>query len=210
MEQSTQISQPQKRNTAYKLRIGSILSAKPVIEAERLKYVEHNNQHIVRVNIIANITDKYVQEGEKKFGSITLDDGSGQIKAKTFGDDVERFFTMLNQGDTIMVLGLLRYWNNEVYVTPEIIKKKEPEFLLVRKLESELDEPKKENTANLTELKDKMLEMIKQADKEGGIDAEKLILELKESPDTINKEIKRLLEEGIVYEPRPGKIRWLG
>ena len=26
----------------------------------------------------------------------------------------------------------------------------------------------------------------------------------------INQEIKRLLEEGIIFEPRPGKIRWLG
>ena len=30
------------------------------------------------------------------------------------------------------------------------------------------------------------------------------------SPEVINSEIKRLLEEGIIFEPRPGKIRWLG
>ena len=38
-----------------------------------------------------------------------------------------------------------------------------------------------------------------------------MILNLRDvSPEVINAEIKKLLEEGIVFEPRPGKIRWLG
>jgi uncharacterized protein len=204
------ISQPQKRNTAYKLRIGSILSAKPTIEAERLKHIEINDKTVVRVNIIANIVDKYIQEGEKKFGSITLDDATGQIKVKTFGDDVERLLLTLNQGDTINVIGLLRYWNNEIYVTPEIIKKKEPEFLLVRKIESESEEVKQISTENTHILKNKIIDLTKESEKNGGIDIEKIVTDLKESSDLINQEIKKLLEDGIIYEPRPGKIRWLG
>ena len=39
----------------------------------------------------------------------------------------------------------------------------------------------------------------------------KLITELRDfSPGIINQEIQRLLEEGIIFEPRPGKIRYLG
>jgi len=30
------------------------------------------------------------------------------------------------------------------------------------------------------------------------------------SPIIINQEIQKLLEEGIVFEPRPGKVRYLG
>jgi len=53
--------------------------------------------------------------------------------------------------------------------------------------------------------------MIKGAESEGGIETEKLILKLQEfSPAIISKEIQKLLEEGIVFEPRPGKIRYLG
>jgi hypothetical protein len=37
-----------------------------------------------------------------------------------------------------------------------------------------------------------------------------MILNLKAAPDVINLEIKKLLEEGMVYEPRPGKLRYLG
>ena len=109
-----------KRHTAYKLRIGSILEGKPILESDKLKFIESQGKSVSRTNIIANITDKYIQDGEKKFASITLDDGTGQIKAKVFGEDIEKF-SSLSQGDTILVIGLLRSWNNEIYLTPEII-----------------------------------------------------------------------------------------
>ncbi len=198
-----------KRYTAYKLRIGSLLSAKPLLEADRLKALDLGDRQVARVNIIANVVDKFIQEGEKKFGSLTLDDASGQIKVKTFGDDVD-LFAPFNQGDTVVVIGLVRSWNNEIYLTPDIIKKKEPSYLLLRKLEVEADMPKNLEKPQLSAMKDKILDMIKAAEKDGGVEIEKIILELKEHPDPINQEIKRLLEEGIAYEPRPGKLRWLG
>jgi len=198
-----------KRNVAYKIKIGSIASGKPIMEGDRLKSLEIEGRNTVRVNIIGNITDKYIQEGEKKFGSITLDDGSGQIKAKSFGDDVDKF-NDLNLGDTLVLIGLVRSWNNEIYLTPEIIKKKDPSYLLLRKLEIESNLPKSLDKVQVSVMKDKIIEMVKEAESSGGVDIEKIILALKEHPDAINQEIKRLLEEGMVYEPRPGKLRWLG
>lgn len=199
-----------KRNIAYKHKVGSILSGKPIIESERLKSLEIDNKQIARVNIIANVVDKYIQEGEKKFGSITLDDGSGQIKIKTFGEDVDEKFSNLNLGDTILLIGLLRSWNNELYISPEIIKKKDPSYLLLRKLEIESEMPRSMEKPERIVMKDKILSMIKDAEKEQGVDIEKIILELKEHPDLINSEIKHLLEDGVIYEPRPGKLRYLG
>lgn|SRR3989338_3873857 len=198
-----------KRNVAYKLRIGEILAGKVILDGERFKFLELNNKQIIRVNVIANVVEKYVQDGEKKFGSLTLDDATGQIKVKVFGEDIEKF-TNLNQGDTLLVVGLLRTWNNETYITPEIIKLKDPTYLIVRKLEVEAEQPKSLNHDQIVALKDKITGMIKKAEKEGGIDVEKIILDLKEPPEIINQEIKRLLEEGMIYEPRPGKLRWLG
>lgn len=199
-----------KRNIAFKLRIGQILAGKPILEADKLKSVDLDGKQVVRVNIIANVIEKFIQdEGEKKYGSVTIDDGSGQLKAKLFGEDISKF-TSLNQGDTILVLGLLRSWNNEVYVTPEIIKKKEPSFLMVRKLEIDSEMPKSLDKGQLTQLKDKLIEIIKNAEKDNGIDTEKIILDLKEPPEIINKEIKKLLEDGLIYEPRPSRLRWLG
>ena len=198
-----------KRNVAFKLKIGDILGGKITIEGERFKSLEFQNKQVVRVNLIANVIDKYIQDGEKKFASVTLDDASGQIKLKTFGDDIEKF-TLLNQGDTVLVVGLLRTWNNEIYITPEIIKKKEPAYLLVRKLEIDNNTPKVPDREQLSELKDKIIAMVKASEADGGASVETLIMEIKEPPEIINQEIKKMLEDGIVYEPRPGKIRYLG
>lgn len=198
-----------KRYVAYKFHIGALLSGKPEMEGEKLKYLTCGEKQVSRVNLIANVVDKYIQEGEKKFGSLTLDDGTGQIKMKLFGDDVDKL-QVFEQGDTILTIGLLRHWNNEIYITPEILKKKELNFLLARKLEIESAMPKQYNKEQITLVKDKLIELVKNAESSGGIDIEKIILELKEPVDTINKEIKRLLEDGVAYEPRPGRLRWLG
>src|SRR3989338_7319247 len=171
--------QVKKRNVAFKLRIGQILQGKQNFEEEKLRNIEINGKNVVRVNLIANVVDKYAQEGEKKFGSLTLDDATGQINLKFFGEDVSKLENY-EQGDTILVVGLLRWWSNEVYITPEIIKKKDPKFLLVRKLESELDMPKEIDKTKIAELKEKILSMIKAAESSGGVDVEKVILELKE------------------------------
>lgn len=202
-----------KRNIAYKLRINDILVGKPILENERFSFLELGNKRIVRVNIIGNVIDKYDSTGEKKYTFLTIDDGSGQIKLKSFGDDA----TILNnkvQGQTIVVIGVLRFFNNEIYISPEIVKEMPPEYLLIRKLE--LEKEQKSFSAPLQReqivaLKDKILDLIKNSDSEGGVEIEQIILKIRESsPDVINQEVKRMLEEGIIFEPRPGKLRYLG
>ena len=202
-----------KRHIAYKLRVRDITIGKPVMDAERFSFLELGDKKIVRVNVMGNIVDRYQSEGESKYISLTLDDGSGQIRLKIFGDDVERFKEIV-QGNTVLIIGLLRSFNNEMYISPEIIKEIDPKYLLVRKLENEKN--KIENTPPLeqnqmTAVKDKILETIKESEKDGGIEIDEIIMTLKESsPEIINQEIKKLLEEGIIFEPRPGKVRWLG
>ena len=60
-------------------------------------------------------------------------------------------------------------------------------------------------------IKDKILDFIKNAETEGGIDVDKIIIILREtSPEIINHEIKSLISDGIIFEPRPGRLRYLG
>ncbi len=202
-----------KRNVAFKYRIGDLLLGKPMFDADRFSFLELGDKKIVRVNVIGNIVDKYESEGEKKYIFFTIDDGSGQIKLKSFGDDVPRF-SKVQPGDTVLVIGVLRNFNNETYIAPEILRNQDPKYLLVRKLELEkergksLPQPQKEQ---MVAIKDKILEKIKSAEDEGGIEIDKIIMDLREtSPDIINQEVKKLLEEGIIFEPRPGKLRYLG
>jgi RPA family protein len=202
-----------KRNIAFKLRITNILMGKPVLEGDRFNFLELGSKRIVRVNIIGNIVDKYESEGERKFLSLTLDDGSGQIKLRSFSEDIEKF-RKFSQGETVLVIGVLRYWNNEVYISPEIIRSLDPKYLLVRKLEIEKSKEKPIGIIPREEIiavKDKILGIIKNSEENGGIDTDKIIMNLNEiSPEIINQEIQKFIEEGIVFEPRPGKVRYLG
>jgi len=198
-----------KRNVAYQFRVGQILGGEKVFEGERMRSVRIHGKNVVRVNLIANVIDKYIQEGEKKYGNLTLDDATGQIRVKVFGDEIANL-NEFSQGDTLVVIGLLRSWNDEIYLTPEIMRKVDPRYLLIRKLEVEMNAPKEVDREKVAQLKDKILTMVRDGEKDGGVDVDKIILELKESPDVINGEIKKLLEDGIVYEPRPGKLRYLG
>ena len=198
-----------KRHVAYKYRIGDLLEGKPIVEADRFKFLEIGEKKVARVNIIANITDKFVQEGEKKYATLTIDDATGQLRIKSFGDEIVKL-APFTQGDTVQVIGLLRTWNNELYLTPEIIVKKDPSYLLVRKLEVESTKPKVLDKSESQNMRDNMLNLIKQHDEKGGIDLEAMKTALNVNMETINQEIKKLLEEGMIYEPRPGKLRYLG
>jgi len=202
-----------KRHTAYKLRIGDILVGKPIMNGERFGFLELGGKQISRVNIIGNVVDRYESLGETKYISVTIDDGSGQIRLKLFGDDTEKLKNYL-QGQTVVVVGVLRFWNDEIYISPEVVKEMDPKYLLIRKLETEKERavngnaPEKEQ---MMAVKDRILDMIKASESQGGIEIESLNTQLRDfSPSIINKEIQKLLEEGIVFEPRPGKIRWLG
>lgn len=202
-----------KRNIAFKIRVGDILLGKPVMKDNRFGSIELGDKSIVRVNIVGNIVEKYESTTETKFLSITIDDGSGQIKLKAFGDDVEKFKDF-NQGETVLVIGTLRNWNNETYINPEIIRDQEPRYLLVRKLETEKEKNKNAPLMKKDEIiaiKDRIIEKIRGAEETGGIEKDKIILEVSEvSPNIINQELQKLLEEGIIFEPRPGKVRYLG
>lgn len=228
-----------KRETAYKLRIGDLLSGTPIVEdipqeaapdptqamssgatKERFRFLELGDRKIVRVNIIANIIEIYNSGSERRYASTTIDDATGQIRIKAFGDDVA-MFDNLSQGDTILVIGILRSYNREIYIMPEIIKKADPKYLLIRKLEIEkalgikkqiigssqpISEPGKPLGA-----REQIIEMIKAGSQNGGISTEEIILKVKSAqPEVINNEILHLLEDGLIYEPRPGIVRWLG
>lgn len=202
-----------KRNIAYKFRIGDLLIGKPILDGERFSFLELGDKKIVRVNILGNIVDKFESGDERKYLFLTIDDGSGQIRLKTFGDDSDKFKEM-HQGQTVLVIGVLRHWNDETYISPEIIKESDPKYLLIRKLETEKDKAMNAQPVEkeqIIAIKDKILDLIKNSEENEGIETDELITMLNNfSPAIIQQEIQKLLEEGIIFEPRPGRIRYLG
>ena len=56
-----------------------------------------------------------------------------------------------------------------------------------------------------------MIKNAEQDEQEPGIDKETIIMKFTDAkPDVITQEIQKLLEEGIIYEPKPGRVRYLG
>src|SRR3989338_11180019 len=162
-----------KRNVAYKLRISDLTKGNPVLDAERFSFLDMDGKKIIRVNLVGSIVDKYSSEGEKKFLFLTLDDGSGQVKLKSFGNDSEKF-AWISQGQIVAVIGLLRFYNNEIYVSPEIIRELNPKYLLIRKLELKITQEKNPTNTRQDNLsvKEKIIDLIKSSDSNGGIDLE--------------------------------------
>ena len=132
---ASDILKERKRNISYKLRISDIHRGSMMIN-EKFSYLELDGREVSRVNLIANVIDKFVSEGEKRYASLTIDDASSQIRVKAFGEDTERL-KEFEIGDTVLVIGSLRHFNNEIYVLPEIMRHLSTEWLLARKLELE-------------------------------------------------------------------------
>ena len=203
-----------KRNIAYKIKIGDIGIGKPIFNQDKFLHLELGIKKMVRVNVIGNIVDKFESEGDKKYIFYKLDDGSGQISIKVFGEDVVKFKDFI-QGQTVVIIGLLRNWNNETYITPEIIKEMDVKYLLIRKLEIEKDRKQhapEVGKKQILALKDRILEDIKKSENENGIEKQKLLDKygIEASIEIINQEIQKLLEDGIIFEPKPNLLRYLG
>lgn len=199
-----------KRHIAFKLRVGDISSGKPKIEGDRFTHLELDGKNIVRVNLIGNIVEKFESSGEKQYSFTTLDDGSGQIKLKSFGDDVEKLKNF-TEGETVLVIGVLRNFQDETYVSPEIIRKQDPKYLLIRKLEIEKRRSSNPELAKqqMGAVKDRILGVIKNSDQ--GIEVDQMVTDLRDiSPEIIRQEIQKFIEEGMVFEPRPGMVKYLG
>lgn len=97
-------------------------------------YVEWEGRAIGRVNIIGTIVAKYVAD-EKTYVAFTIDDGSASIRIKAWKEDalaIEKY----KIGELVLVIGKPREYNEELYLSPEVISPiLDPNLELVRKLQ---------------------------------------------------------------------------
>ena len=105
---------------------------------------------VKRVRVIATIVDKreiiktQTADGEDILDEddennvrleFDLDDGTGLIRAILWNVNPEKYETF-NKGNIVDVIGLIRYWNSYVSISPEIIRTiEEPNFFLLRDAE---------------------------------------------------------------------------
>ncbi len=211
------------RNTAYRAWISILLSSEYAKEEGEFGswYINFRGKKISRVNLICSIVDKYSGDN---YSSITIDDGSGVIAVKAWGEDTKFFFD-LNIGDLVMVVGKVRQYSG-LYIVPEIVKKLDnPFWLKLRKLELTKEHGESERVeANFSEVKsESAAEEVVEERVESGNSREK-VMNLIESMDAgsgadISEVIKNsgmegaegvisgLIQDGQIFELHKGKLR---
>jgi RPA family protein len=214
---------PVQRMTARKVRLSELMSGKWVKREgmEPSFIVTDSGEKISRARVLGTVVGRFLAE-DGNFASITLDDGTDTIRAKTFKST--KPVDEIGVGDLVDLIGKVREYNGEVYIIPEVITRVDPNMELLRRLElikkarelkakppeaSEEEggeagkaEEKKEDD---TELRKEILAVI-ESDSEGveyGV-----ILERVKAPETrIESVINEILAEGICYEPTPGRVK---
>ena len=123
------------RQTAQKIWINELTSgiykASETIEPNYV--LTTNNKKISRINIIATVISKYINE-DGTYSTLTIDDSSSKTLVKTFKDDAH-LITNIEVGDIILIIGKPKLNNNQLFILPEIIKKVNLSWLKLRKFE---------------------------------------------------------------------------
>lgn len=123
-----------KRLTAIKTRIRDVIGGKFVAQEglEPNYVITKNGLRISRGRVLATVVDKFMS-GDKKFSSITVDDGTETIRVKAFNSLI---LDALENGDIIDIIGRVKEYQEEIYMTPEMVMKVgDPNFEILRELE---------------------------------------------------------------------------
>ncbi len=174
-----------------------------------------SGEMVSRARIMASIVGKFVAD-DGMFASVTLDDSTDTIRAKTF--KTVKPLDKVEVGDRVDLIGKVREWNDELYVIPEaVVKVADPNMELLRRAEivARLGSPKPaggKEDAKAGEKKDdkeglrkKVLEFIESG--KDGVGFTDVMQNVKAPEEELESVINELLSEGICYEPTPGKIR---
>lgn len=123
-----------KRQTARKVRIKDLNRGKYIKEEgfNPNYLLTPYGYKISRARIVATVVDKFKSEDES-FGSLTVDDGSDTIRGKYFQDlsEIER----VEIGDLVELIGKVREYNGELYLNPELVKRRDVNWELLHGLE---------------------------------------------------------------------------
>ncbi len=215
----------QPRLTAVRTSISEINNGTYIQEENQNYVLTARQEKLVRVNVLAIVIEK---EELGTIRTILLDDGTGQIPLRSFEEN--KNIAAVQAGDVLMVFGKVRTYNQQKYLSAEMIRKVSPVWLKVRKRElPELFKKKLSSEISpeiVEEMKitfsdknsefenvshdfpeDKIKQLIKKLDGGQGALVEDL-LERSVLPET-EARLKKMLEEGEIFQNLPGRVKVL-
>lgn len=194
----------QKRHVACKLKIVDILSSAFAKDETSAGYIKFGNSNVFRVNVIATLIYK---SESSSFNDGLIDDGTGRIQFRIFENS--NLISKIDVGDVILVIGRVREFSNERYIVPEIIKKiVDTRWFDVRKIEGvgNIDASGSAQPEIIINDYEKVYLAIKKFDNGEGAAIEDVIKSFDKNMDEI---ISKMLENGDVFEIKPGKLKVL-
>lgn len=226
----------QSRQVAHKISIAEINECRYVkTEGWEPNYLlTPSDKRVSRVNLMGIVVEQEdLPESTKGF---VLDDGTSSISVRMF--DSIRGFENLSVGSLVNVIGRPRVFGNEKYILPEILKDiKSPKWLELRRLElgqfqnstynlgtgsdpkkspgdadpsfenEEIGEEGLSRGGHDEEEVNSIYALIKSLDRGDGVDFEQIIekSKIRKAESILNY----LLEQGEIFELRPGRVKVL-
>lgn len=187
-ESSKEPGKFQRRNAAIKADVNGILEGR-------------FSQRVSLAGIVV------LKEESDSVQGIFIDDGTGKILIKSFNNAPK--FTGFNIGDSVLVIGSCREFNNEIYVAAEAAKNIDPLWIKVHQIELAKPDKAEEDCSSAKKMpinKD-ILSAIREFDDGNGALMSRL-LELDCDGD-IKLKIDFLLKKGEVFEVSPGRLKVL-
>ncbi len=219
MERTTQ------RQVAIKATIQELLASQPESDEQgTVSLVSPEKKKYSRVQVMGILVHKETQGTVKNF---LIDDGTGTFLLRSFESPLGTDFTV---GKTLLAIGKVRFFNQEKYLSPEIVKEVSPAWMKVhlRKLRGEEKKEEKEDHVVVhspsLEIPLQVSEAPKQ-EEEKELPAQKMTL-LIQRLDTGNGAVieevlgqavlphteellQKMLERGEIFEISPGRVKVL-
>ncbi len=135
------------RQTAIRASVSDILDGE-YSEDEGFRVITPQGVELRRVFLLGSIVDQVA--GDNNYASITLDDGTGVIRAKVWGAKAS-LLQKIDLNVLAMVIGRIREYNDEIYIAPEIVKPiDDPNLLVIHKYERQMTILRQNKDGNTT------------------------------------------------------------
>ncbi len=153
---------------------------------------------VSRVRVLGTVVDMHDDEDFRRF---TIDDGEAEVDIVIFGD-VDGDGRDIEIGTVVDVIGRVKESEGNIYISAEIIKRiDDPNWEILREAELlflDENDPKK-----------KVLNIILK--NEDGVEYQEIVAGTGLPEDEVDEILNMLLvDEGKIYEPRPGFFKKVG